>query len=187
MHQIVYTRLHEINNAEITTPARALIIQIDSKEAEIENLAEHLSGLGECLLGVEFLGRDLTDYIYLNDSSKETFIKQLHIVNTVGDLLKRPIYLVTDLRNKFPEWDTCKQHVHALFSQYAKLFPNILFACRNTCVKYDIGKISHTPLQYVLQYFKDINTVQFIADMTAPGAVNALNILKDYPKNMVFL
>lgn len=181
MHQIVYADLKDVVNKHISAPARSIIVKVNpTNMIDIPEIADVIAGLADCLLGVKLESRNITDYIYLNDSTKETFVKELHILNMIGDKLGRPIYYVCDLVKQFPYWDVCKQHIKNLFEQYNKLFPNVIFVCTNGIVRQ--GKIEYADVtpNYMTEYFKDVPSMNFLPDSTYFGYDSSINVIKKY-------
>ena len=172
--QIVYARLSDLVNKQITAPRDSIVLWLEPAELEIEGIAESLLGLKDVLLGVQFTHRDIAHYIYLNEGTKEKAVAELHFVDKLGEAMGKRLYLVSPITHKFPDWDICRQHINGLFKSYNTLFPNVIFTVKNI----KEGKLRNNEYvdadaDYIVDYFRDIPTVNFMYDFTAAGIVFA--------------
>lgn len=179
MHQIVYADLKDLVNKHISAPERSIIVKVNPKNMlDMSEIVDVIAGVADCLLGIKLNFRNITDYIYLNDSTKETYVKELHILNMIGEKLGRPIYYVCSLTKQFPEWDVCKQHIQNLFEQYNKLFPNIIFVCTNGSIVTGRAEYIDVTPNYMTEYFKNVPSMNFLPDATFFGNDSTINVIK---------
>lgn len=186
MHQIVFADLTDFSKGTINAPERSIILNISPKDLiGYNNIIQAVSGMGDILFGVSLTARQITDYIYLNDSNKDSFIKELHIINSIGEELGRPINFICPMSRQFPEWDTCKQHVTGLFGQYTKLFSHIRFCVTNSLLKTSGSPIVDVSLLYMLTYFQSVPGVYFLPDVTNNGPDSAIKLVRDFNSRCV--
>ena len=179
MHQIVYADLKDLVNKHISAPERSIIVKVNPNNIlDMPEIVDVIAGVADCLLGVKLNARSITDYIYLNDSTKETYVKELHILNMIGEKLGRPIYYVCSLAKEFPKWDVCKQHIQNLFEQYNKLFPNIIFVCSNIGIVTGRNEYIDVTPDYMTKYFKDVPSMNFLPDATYFGNDSSISVIK---------